>query len=177
MQRAIPWDRPFFFFSSAAAPVYHRASGGGDESGSLRPLCIPFRFVSHEPIKFLYDETHTHRQRYNKPGNRPLTKCLKITDNRARGNDCRSNYNRIPKASFCYPQNIPGKRICILLKSFNIAQSRIYLISSILKQVFLNFTTCLIELTNRNLRTPCILGKQIKRSYCISYQGTWRCVR
>lgn len=73
-----------FFSSRSLQPRRFITARTAAPSGSLRPLCIPFRFVSHEPIKFLYDDTHTRRQRYNKPGNRPLTKCLKIIDNRAR---------------------------------------------------------------------------------------------
>lgn len=46
-------DRLFFSHS-----LQHRRSLSSRKRASLRPLCIPFRFVSLESIKFLYGDTH-----------------------------------------------------------------------------------------------------------------------
>lgn len=73
----------FFLTLAAAAAVYHRASDGASlPSPFVHAFSVRFPRINKIPLW-----RHMPEQRYNKPGNRPLTKCLKIIDNRAHNNE------------------------------------------------------------------------------------------
>jgi len=88
MQRAIPWDRLFFSHTRCSrTAVYHRASARARDGASLPSPFVHAFSVRFPRINKIPLWRHTPGQRYNKPGNRLLTKCLKIIDNRAHNNE------------------------------------------------------------------------------------------